>query len=521
MFDGSKEFLYHLYTCLEDTSLDSDQCSYDFLRIAIHHRILNEPYGYLKYLHRDIFEMILACYEENDYHISKLKNLNAINHLCVIANEEGMFDDIAINFIESFFTIYDIEEVKANYRHQAWIAGVLSCIKYIQVNDLYQIFEEYYDQEIDDLKTLFYALVCGLIAYCELCYPDDDDAYDFFSSTLLDQLDLELSEYLYAHNHHIDPYYYYDDEFLIAYGNQQYFDLNEEARALKKFIDENANTEDILDDYFSSNDPLVKELDSDTLLNNINLNIVHNIVVAAHRYTLLEDIFSAVLPLEDDILIEEAKNIFTAFIHTLPCALHEGIAYKDVYLDDDLHPSMLLNQQDIHAFEHLVSKLAGFIHVKYLEQDHHVLFDDLDNQSIDSLLYKPYEYLMHHPEIVDDFIENNFHMSEQRRNNTLQFKNCLIDWGYVMDIDDEYVYILDQEGNVYGCKLTNPELIFLYEAKQKSGLYLPFLFVNYNEKLVALSLIINLTDYQVDSNVLKHFEEIKQKDTNYEINYLL
>ena len=89
------------------------------------------------------------------------------------------------------------------------------------------------------------------------------------------------------------------------------------------------------------------------------------------------------------------------------------------------------------------------------------------------------------------------------------------------NIDDEYVYILDQEGNVYGCKLTNPELIFLYEAKQKSGLYLPFLFVNYNEKLVALSLIINLTDYQVDSNVLKHFEEIKQKDTNYEINYLL
>lgn len=506
--------LYHYYTCcfLDDIEKDPksiDDISNKEMREYIYNYILEND-TYLQIIPLELFESLRNCYLDDEYVFDQIDNLNAIPYAFLILNEDLKFDELAINFIKNLFEQIDTDFVLQQYELLSFMKGIISIYKAIPYEEIEQLCEDYFP---DMLITLnFDDCITALINHGIMTVR----AVDKYTMYILDKRDLDLSDLIldYYGLNLFEPYDY-SKEFIIAYGNRDYFNLNDEAKAVKAFIDEYLETSHFFDEMPTELLNSLNEHQINTFIEAKHLTSIEHLTKLVHGYLHIEDILYNILPYEENEVTQTAIKIFSNYINTLPCASMGGAPYGEISEDDDIEiePSISLNLKESKDFMNILSAVCG-----HANQADPTLYDDFDLEYLDEECYDPFlkpsiEYIINNPDSLQEFVEINPYMSDERKQDVLEFKNALTDWCMFLGINQNHFFFIDQQGNKYATKMLDENVILYIFNTRKKYIYLPLALVNYRDHLIAINLCKDLMNYKVPNKVKNTFKKLRNNTT--------
>lgn len=427
--------------------------NYESIRDFLLSHLLNNS-KYIYYLiPAPLFLYFYKLYDEDRLDEFDINDIYAMKGYSCLLNEQQLVDQKTLKFFEKWLSNNDITAHYQFYKEIMMVYGMISCYKNIIEERFWELMETNFPS-FSDHKI---ALILNILMHMEFVELHENEEDDYIID-IFDEDSFELIS-LIADTEKED--YDYGNEFYYYFGLKQYLKINKEAKA----FDDSLKT---LISY---------ELDEDT--KEAKKHFVDLIVLKAIHYECCEDIMNILFPVtkEELVYIKPIINSFKAFVNTLPCSLYGGVPYGKVVLNKENIP-LLLNEYESHFFEQDLYYIATTL----IDLDKVKLKNS--NNGYHHLIYDPYLYFINHPEAIDEIIDNHAFLSKKRAKRFKEMSNCLIDWCKLLKVDDDYVYIVDCEGNTYRVILEKIELLLNFiEAK-----YLPLLLINYNGRLVASSL---------------------------------
>lgn len=514
-----KELLYQYYTiCFTYETRrepkEIEEITYDEMREYIHDYILNHEDAFLHLFPLSLFKWLVRCYENDEYTLDYINDINDFQYASIILSEPQEFDAMAITFIKSFFENIDIDFALHQYELLSFITGLISIYKVITYENAKSLCEEHFSGMLIALN--FDDCIQALLNHDRITLKPiiNNDFY------LIDKEDLDFSDIIFNY-YEDEPFesYNYSKDYIITLGNKDYFNLNDEAKKAKEFIDEYLDTSHFFDDMPTE---FVESLSEHQV--NVFIEARHNATAQqlsklAHAYFHIEDILYNILPSEENDMAFEAAQIITDFVNTLPVASMGGIPYGEVFKNEEspIYPSYNLSDKDAKDFTNILSLICSNTY-----QADPTLYDDfelenLNYELIDPILYVPLNFIINNHDFLHNFVDNNIYMSEQRKEDVLEFNNGLIDWCMFLGLSEEYIYFVDQQGNKYATKILDDNIIRYAFTTRKKYIYIPLALFNYHDQLVCVNLCNDLYEYQVPNKIQTAFRKLRST-TNLSFN---
>ncbi len=466
-------------------------------------------------------------YQHYQYIIKKPKNINEIN-------EEQMLEAIYDAYRNQPDLIYQLQEMELKIIYELWennepinvpyLPHVLHIPYFIEYEDntvylkpnVYELLDEIFIHiDYDEMNRTHYLKNCLLgFIFCFIATSLDNLKNNMLSK--FEDCDEERFNYLLNLLINSKEVISETDENTTYIIHKRFEDFSPVILFTRRMNDSTIldHSEQYLYDFGVHGLPASQQSFTNLILF-MNMHAMHNhqiisyyitqLIQGAHLYIDLEDMINKFLSMSNiDIDIQKLYDNSIAVVQELPCGLMNGVKYKDVQLETFKEEGYYLSPTITQVFSPIVSNLVVFCNTMLKKYDIEAF--TYNNEKIQREMLT---YIIDHPSVVDEYMNSIRFVSDQRREYYLQFKNSFYDYFYISEITNEYVMIIDTNGQKYGCKILHDKL---NECLLSDNKILQLAIIPFEQNYVAFLLNETVEDQKIVDLLLKQKKENDHKE---------